>query len=99
MALDPGVPDPPPVMPHDAASPSHPRLREGSVVRARSILVDYTMSISGHVRALTEFLRTTGHLRTKQQYFDESVLVNAVKCRAIARRTMKYFRILTHLRI
>src|SRR5450631_2155726 len=38
MALGPGVPDPPPVMPHDAASTSHPRLREGRVVRARSIL-------------------------------------------------------------
>ena len=38
MALGPGVPDPPLVMPHDAASTSHPRLREGRVVRARSIL-------------------------------------------------------------
>src|ERR1022692_1239112 len=38
MALGPGVPDPPPVMPHDAASTSHPRLRQGRVVRAGSIL-------------------------------------------------------------
>jgi hypothetical protein len=38
MALGPGVPDPPPVMSHDAASTLHPRLREGSVVCARSIL-------------------------------------------------------------
>ena len=38
MALGPGVPDPPPGMPHDAVSTSHPRLREGKVVRARSIL-------------------------------------------------------------
>ena len=34
MALGPGIPDPPP----DTVSPSHPRQREGMVVRARSIL-------------------------------------------------------------
>ena len=38
MALGPGVPDPPPVMPRDAASTSHPHLREDRIVRARSIL-------------------------------------------------------------
>lgn len=38
MALGPGVPDPPPLMPHDSASTSHPRLRDGRLVRARSIL-------------------------------------------------------------
>ena len=38
MALGPGVPDPPPVMPREAASTSHPHLREDWIVRARSIL-------------------------------------------------------------
>jgi putative transposase len=38
MALGPGVPDPPPVMPREAASTSHPHLREDMIVRARSIL-------------------------------------------------------------
>src|SRR5450631_3479670 len=38
MALGPGVPDPPPVMPRDVASTSHPHLRDDRIVRARSIL-------------------------------------------------------------
>ncbi len=38
MALGPGVPDPPPGMPHDAASVSCHRLREDRIVRAKSIL-------------------------------------------------------------
>ena len=38
LALGPGVPDPPPVMPHEAASTSHPHSREDWIVRARSIL-------------------------------------------------------------
>jgi transposase InsO family protein len=38
MALGPGVPDPPPVMSREAASTSHPHLREDWIVRARSIL-------------------------------------------------------------
>jgi putative transposase len=38
MALGPGVPDPPPVMPREAASTSHPHWREDWIVRARSIL-------------------------------------------------------------
>lgn len=38
MALGPGVPDPPPVMQHEAASKTHHRLREDMVVRAKSIL-------------------------------------------------------------
>src|SRR6266481_3313728 len=38
MALGPGVPDPPPVMPREAASTSHPHLRKDWIVRARSIL-------------------------------------------------------------
>jgi transposase InsO family protein len=38
MALGPGVPDPPPGMPHDAASTSDHRLREDRIVRAKSIL-------------------------------------------------------------
>jgi transposase InsO family protein len=38
MALGPGVPDPPPVPPCDAASTSHLHLREDWIVRARSIL-------------------------------------------------------------
>jgi transposase InsO family protein len=38
MALGAGVPDPPPGMPHDAASTSDHRLREDRSVRAKSIL-------------------------------------------------------------
>jgi transposase InsO family protein len=38
MALGPGVPDPPPGMPHDATSIANHRLREGRIVRAKSIL-------------------------------------------------------------
>jgi transposase InsO family protein len=38
MALGPGVPDPPPGMPHDAASIPNHRLHEDRIVRAKSIL-------------------------------------------------------------